>query len=125
MDNKDIIIDFLSNYPPQVSILAASLQKFLLKNLTGIQEQLDIKARIIGYGYGPGYKDNICAILLSKKGIKLGINRGSELADPASLLTGSGKVHKYVEIKSEKDIKSPALKKLLTEAVKAYKIRIL
>jgi len=124
LDNEDTIIAFLSNYSPEISTLAASLRRFLLKNLTGIREQLDIKAKIIAFGYGAGYKDNICNILLSKSGVKLGLNKGAELSDPAKLLTGSGKVHKYAEIKSERDIKSSALKKLLTEAVKAYKVRI-
>jgi hypothetical protein len=121
---SDEITNFLSTYPPHVSTLAEALHTFLLKNLPGISEQLDSSAKIIGYGYGTGYKDMICAIILSRKGIKLGFNKGSELPDPKKLLTGSGKVHKYVEIKSDEDIKSKALKKLLQEAVKSYKLRI-
>ena len=118
------ITDFLSTYPPQVSTVAESLRKFLFKNLPGISEQLDLSARIIGYSYSAGYKGMICTIILSQKGIKLGFNKGSELPDPKKLLAGSGKVHKYVEIKSEKDLNSPALKTLLKEAIKAYKQRM-
>ena len=117
------VINFLSNYDESVSSLALELREFLFKTLPDVQEQLDIPARIIGFGYGPKYSDSICAIIFSKKGIKLGLNKGSELPDPAKILTGSGKVHKYVVIGSAADIKSPALKKLLVEAFKAYKKR--
>jgi hypothetical protein len=39
-------------------------------------------------------------------------------------LTGSGKAHKYVEIKSERDIQNPAIKKLLEEGLRAYNMRV-
>jgi hypothetical protein len=70
-----------------------------------------------------GYKDLICTIIPSRKGMKLGFYRGSELPDPAKLLTGSGNLHKFVEINSAKDIANPALKKLLNEAIKAHQNR--
>lgn len=116
--------NILAKYDENISELGFQLREFLLKNLKDIIEQPDEPANIIGFGYGPGYKDSICVIIPSKKGMKLGLNRGSELPDPSKLLTGSGKVHKYVEIKSAKDISNPALKKLLQEALKAYRKRI-
>ncbi len=110
----------LLKYEEQISVLGFRLRDFLLKELKGIIEYPDGPANIIGYGYGPGYKDLICTIIPSKKGIKLGFYKGSGLPDPQKLLTGTGKVHKYVEIKSEKDIKNPAVKKLLIAALKAH-----
>ena len=32
-----------------------------------------LSPRLIGYGYGPGYKDTICTLLLSQTGVKVGI----------------------------------------------------
>ena len=113
--------DVLSRFDEKTVSLAEKLREFLLKNLNGIMEIPDNSVNLIGYGFGSGYKDLICVVMLSKKGIKLGLNRGSELPDPDKLLTGSGKVHRYVEIKDEATIKSPALKKLVSEALKAYK----
>jgi hypothetical protein len=113
----------LIKYDAPVRELALLLREFLLKQLKGVTEQADVPANMVAYGYGPGYKDMICTIIPSKKGIKLGFYKGSELPDPTKLLTGSGKVHKYVEITSDKEIKSPALKALLSEALKAYKAR--
>ena len=120
MNTPDTI---LSKYTEEVSTLAYELRDFLLSELKGIIEIPDVSANMTAYGYGPGYKDMICTIIPSKKGIKLGFYKGSELPDPEKLLTGSGKVHKYVEIKTAADIKNPALKKLINEALKAYHIR--
>jgi hypothetical protein len=123
LSRLDAITEFLLGYDDKVSSLAIPLHELLLKSLPNIQEQLDLPARIIGYGYSNKYSDSICVIIPSKKGLKLGFNRGSELPDQKKLLGGSGKVHRYAEIKSSADIKSPALKKLLADALKAYKAR--
>ena len=110
----------LSKYDEGVPKLGFQLREFLLRELKQIVEYPDGPANIIGYGYGPGYKQLLCTIIPSRKGIKLGFYKGSELPDPKKLLTGSGKVHRYVEIKSENVVKEPAIKKLVDEALKAY-----
>jgi len=115
--------DILSRFDESTALLAVALREFLLDELKGVVEIPDNSANLVGYGYGTGYKDLICTILLSKQGVKLGLNRGTELPDPKKLLTGTGKVHRYVEIKSKQDIEDPALKKLLAEALKAYQNR--
>jgi len=117
------IDEILLKYDSSVSSLGLQLREFLLAQLEGCIEMPDQAANIIGYGYGTGYIDLVCTIIPSKKGIKLGFNRGSELPDPGKLLTGSGKVHRYVEIKSDTDIRSTAIKELIREAIKAWKIR--
>ncbi|MEP6926327.1 MAG: DUF1801 domain-containing protein [Ginsengibacter sp.] len=113
----------LSGYDEKISALAFQLREFLFSELKNISEEADAKAGIIGYNYGKGYKNLICVILLSKKNVKLGFYKGSELPDPEKLLTGTGKVHRFVEIKSAQNISNPALKQLLQEAVAAHTIR--
>ncbi len=112
-----------AEFPESVAATGASLRQFLLGHLKGVTEQPDPKANVIGYSYGAGYKDLICTIILSKKGIKLGFYKGGELSDPKKLLTGSGKVHRYVEINSEEGIRNPALLELLHRAVAAREKR--
>jgi hypothetical protein len=46
------------------------------------------------------------------------------LPDPAHLLEGTGKVHKYVAIRSAESIVDAALKNLLAEALVAYQKRV-
>jgi hypothetical protein len=115
--------DILSKYDEAIATLALELRNFLLTRLKDISEIPDSAAGIIGYGYGPGYKDLICTILLSKKGVKLGFYKGAELPDPKKLLTGTGKVHRYVEIRTAAVIKDPAVGNLLKEALTAYRKR--
>lgn len=79
---------------------------------------------MIAYCYGQKYTEMICTILPSKKGLKLGFYKGADLADPGSLLDGTGKISRYLEIKSDKQIESNALKQLLASALAAYKQRI-
>jgi hypothetical protein len=113
----------LSKYSPSVSSLGFQLRKFVFDNLKDIIEYPDGSANMIAYGYGSGYKETICTIIPSQKGMKLGFYKGSELSDPDKLLTGMGKVHRHVVISNDDDLKNPALKKLLGEALIAYKKR--
>lgn len=115
--------NILSRFDAKTSALALHLRKYLLSELKGITEIPDNSVNLIGYGYGRGYKDLICTILLSKHGVKLGISRGRALPDPKKLLTGTGKVHRFVEIKSQDDIDNPAFKQILKEALIAYQKR--
>src|SRR5688500_2253473 len=121
-DNK--AIDFLSQYDEQVLNNALKLREVLFDNLPGIIEQLDISAKMIAYCYGQKYAELICTIIPSKKALKLGFNRGADLPDPENLLKGTGKISRYIEIKSGAQIKSTALQKLLVSALNAYKQRM-
>ena len=115
--------NILSQDEGEVAATASLLRQFLLTHLKGVTEQPDARAKVIGYSYGSGYKDLICTVMMSKKGIKLGFYKGSELPDPDHLLSGSGKVHRYVQINSEEDISNPALLDLLEHAVRARQTR--
>ena len=114
------IDEFLSQYDEQVFVNALKLRKILFANLPDIIEQIDIPARMIAYCYGQKYSELICVIIPSKKGLKLGFNRGTELPDPYCLLEGTGKISRYVVIKSEEQIKSKSLKKLIESALILY-----
>jgi len=119
----DEIIKFLSQYDETVYIRAIAVRKLLLENLPGIIEQLDLPAKMVAYCYGQKYADLICVIIPSKKGLKLGFNKGPELPDPDKMLEGTGKTSRYVVISSEEIIKSKSLKALINESFKAYKKR--
>lgn len=111
-------------YGDTVANLGYAVRQLVLQELPGVTETHDGPANMLAYGYGPGYKEMVCTIIPSKKGIKLGFYKGSELPDPAGVLTGSGKVHKYVDVKSEKDPGDEVLKTLLTHALKACRMRM-
>jgi hypothetical protein len=94
--------EFLSQYDDEVFINATQLRKVLFKNLPGIAEQVDTSAKLIAYCYGQKYIELICVLIPSKKGLKLGFNRGVDLPDPDNLLEGTGKISRFVNIKSDK-----------------------
>ena len=111
-------------YDPRIGQLAEELLAFLRRELPGIQEETDIPANMIALSYSSGYKGMICTVIFSKKELKLGFYKGAELPDPAGLLGGTGKVHRYAVIRESEDIDTPALRNLLTGAVEAYHKRM-
>jgi len=114
---------FLALYPPEVRDIALAARELVAQAVPNATETVDRSARLIGYGYGPGYKDTICTLLLSRTGVKVGIARGSELPDPTQLLQGSGKVHRHVQLRTVGDVTNPGLKHLLEAAVAAWRQR--
>jgi len=114
---------FLAAYPQEVRDVAMAARALLAEALSGAEETLDESAKLLGYGYGPGYKGVVCTLLLSKTGVKLGIARGSELPDPKRLMQGSGKVHRHVQLRTTADLEQPGLKPLLKAALTAWKKR--
>ena len=118
------INEFLSGYNEETFANALKLREVLFANLPNIIEQPDIPAKMIAYCYGQKYTEMICTIIPSKKGIKLGFYMGVELPDPDQLLEGTGKISRYIEIRTAEQIKNPALKKLIESALAGYKKRI-
>ena len=100
---QDSITEFIDQYPEVVLSLARRLRDLIRRMVPDADEELDRPARVIGYSYGPGYKGVICTIILSKTGVKLGIVDGAHMADPANLLEGSGKQHRYVLFRHASD----------------------
>ncbi len=114
---------FLALYPLAVKEIARAARQLVGQTVPNAIETVDRSARLLGYGYGPGYKDTICTLLMSKTGVKVGIARGTELPDPHGLLQGSGKVHRHVQLRSVDDVANPGLKQLLEAALAAWKER--
>lgn len=111
-------------YGDSVASLGYAVRELVLQALPGVTETHDGPANMLAYGYGPGYRETVCTIIPSKKGIKLGFYKGSELPDPAGVLAGSGKVHKYVEVKSVDDPGAEVITALLGHALKACRSRM-
>jgi hypothetical protein len=65
----------------------------------------------------------ICTLLLSKSGVKIGFVKGAELPDPARLLEGSGKKHKYIQLKTGSDLNRSGVKQLVEAAHAAWRQR--
>jgi hypothetical protein len=103
--------------------LADKARRRLLKLLPGAEETVDPTAAVLSYGYGPGYRGMVCTLLLSKSGIKLGFVNGAALGDPAGLLEGSGKKHKYIQLRTASDLDRAGVKELIQAAYAAWRQR--
>ena len=107
------VSELLEPYTADVQKLALATRAFVLRVIPKAMEQVDSKSKVIGFGFGTGYKDMICGLMPAKTWVTLGISWGRELPDPQKLLEGSGKVHAHVKLKTESDLENPALKALL------------
>jgi hypothetical protein len=117
-------VDTLLNaYPDAVQSVAADARRLIRRLLPKIEEQADPAAAIVAYGYGPGYRGMVCTLILSKSGVKLGLVRGSELDDPHRLLGGSGKVHRYIALRTRDDLKRPGVSDLIKATHAAWRER--
>jgi hypothetical protein len=113
----------LARYPPEVRELAVAVRGLVLALRPDLEETLDEKAGLVGYGSGPGFKGLIFTLILSQGGVKLGLSPGAELADPHGLLGGRGKVHRHLAFQTSSDLDRPGLATLLEEAFRAWQAR--
>src|SRR5258708_32265917 len=120
---KPTIDEFLSGYAAAVQQIARRARTALLKSVPGCAEDLDAGARVIGYGYGPGYSDTVCVLILSKSGVKLGLPEGASFPDPEHLLQGAGRRHRYVPLGTPKVSESPGVRALIANALDACRSR--
>lgn len=120
MEAYQDITKFLFDYDQSIINRVLKLREVVISNLPEIIEQIDLPARMIAYSYGPKNRDLICVLIPSKKGVKLGFNRGVELSDLHGLLKGNGKISRYVEIDSDEIIFSKDIKELIDNALILY-----
>lgn len=123
MRETEDVEKLLASYPPEIQRLALAARELVLQSLPKVEETVDFSARVIGYGFGPGYGGTVCTIIMSKAGVKLGFVRGAELPDPRGLLEGGGKIHRHVPLSKTGDLNRPGIKQMLASALAAWRRR--
>ena len=114
----------LQSYSPDVRALALAARDALRRWLPAVEETVDSSAPVASYGYGPGYRGMVCTLIFSKSGVKLGLVRGSELPDPHGLLEGTGKVHRYVQLREASDLRRAGVSALVKSSHAAWRERM-
>jgi hypothetical protein len=120
---NDSVTEFFDEYSGVVPDLARRLRKVIRSALPDAREDLDRPGRVVGYSYGPGYAGLVCTIILSRTGVKLGIVGSAGMADPANLLEGAGKRHRYIAFAQASDFERPGIDEILHTAAKRWKDR--
>ena len=124
MANARSAAQLLDAYPEHIRTLADATRRFVTRVLPDVDEGVDQTAPLLGYSYGPGYRGAVATIILSKTGVKLGIVGGATLPDPRGLLEGSGKVHRYVQLRTAADLKRPGISALLKATSRICRARL-
>jgi hypothetical protein len=115
--------EFLNTYPFEVRVLLDHTRSALLDRFTSLREEPDLPSRIVVYRIAPGNDGVVFTLIPSRAGVKLGIYRGRELADPTGLLQGSGKVHATIPL-TESSFDDQAFNNLLDTAMSNAQLRI-
>lgn len=110
---------FLSSYPKSTQTLSQLAIETVSRELPDCEIVLDLPAKMIAFTYGPGYKDMICVLFPSQKGVKLSFSKGVELSLKFPFLTGDGKKTRYVEL-NKNLLKSSELVLLIQTARQFY-----
>jgi hypothetical protein len=117
MTNEEQLQLLLSMFLPQIQNLALRARELVLGIFPQAVEQVDLPAKLIGYGYDRSYKGLVCGIALQRSYVNLMFSRGVDLPDPEGLLEGTGKRARHVKIQSEADLENPAVASLLRAAL--------
>jgi hypothetical protein len=116
-------LELFAARPDLVKTLAIAARQLLLASLPGAVEIPDAKASVVGYGFGSGYNDMVATLILSKTAVKIGLVQGASLPDPNSLLEGSGKVHRYIVVTTQEQLRRPEIRQLIEAGVSASRQR--
>jgi hypothetical protein len=115
----DTIDDLLSAYDPPVREIALKLRDVILEEFPSAVEQVDMPAKLIGYGYDRTYKGLVCGIALQKSYVNLMFSKGTEMPDPDGLLEGTGKRARHIKMRTLEDIDRAGVRPMLTVAMQA------
>jgi hypothetical protein len=109
------ILDFKEQ---KVIDLFSDLRQFILELYPESNELLyHTHALTAVFSISEKLTDAFCHIPVYSEHINLGFNKGTLLKDPHSLLKGTGKLIRHIEVKKSSDYRNPKAKGLLVEAI--------
>jgi hypothetical protein len=117
---------FMSKYTPEIRALAAECLEKMRKRLPGAVELVydNYNALVIGFGPTERTSELVFSIALYPRWVNLFFVNGVGLPDPECLLQGAGKMVRSIKIKDPAVLGNPAVRKLMTEALKRSEIPI-
>lgn len=110
--------EFFAKYDQSVQDVCLQLRTIALELLPETEEIVFEGWKNISYGTGESRADKDLLIYIAplKDSVNLGFYRGANLTDQKKLLKGTGKLLRYMKIKSMKSYAIDDIKKLLLEA---------
>lgn len=109
------LLDFKS---PEVIDLFNDLREFILELFPNSNELLyHTHALTAVYSISDKLTDAFCMLPIYSNHLNLGFNKGTLLKDPNSLLSGTGKLIRHIDVKEKSDYRNPKVKALILEAI--------
>jgi hypothetical protein len=117
---------FLDKFTPEVATLARACLAKMRARLPGAVQLVYDNYNALAIGFGPSERasEAIFSIVLYPRWVSLFFLHGAGLADPQRLLKGSGKVVRHVVLASAADVDLPAIRDLMTKALKRSEVGI-
>lgn len=116
--------NLIKRYPSNIQTLSQQVRLLILSALPEATEEIDTSSNLIGFSIAPGMKGTVFTLLPAINHVTIGFYKGAELADPAKLLIGAGKVHRHVKVSNSEQLKAQPFIDLLNEAVQAARLRV-
>jgi hypothetical protein len=110
---------FLAQFDAEAATVAVAARDAVLQVFPEALETADGKD--VGYGTSAGYKGLVFVISPKRRAVNLGVARGASLPDPDGLMSGAGKVHRHVELRSVEAARDPALHRLMERALARHR----
>lgn len=116
---------FFDLYSKDVQKLAWKVRELIFEVAPDIDETVYPQMKVIRYGLD-GNKMNalVYAIMPTRAHVGLGFMHGTALADPNGMLEGTGKNLRHVKLITLENVASPALRRLLEEALEDKRERL-
>ena len=109
----------IARFAPAHQRLIGVKRRWLRKRLPTAHEVVYEYSDFFVISYSPnehGY-EGVLAIRASANGVRLYLNRGKGLPDPAKLLRGSGNQTRWIHLEGASTIARPAVARLIEEAI--------
>jgi hypothetical protein len=109
---------------PESQRLISALRRWLRRRLPSAHEVVYEYSDFVVISYSPserGY-EGVSAIRAGANDVRLYLNRGKGLPDPAKLLQGSGTQARWIQVEGASTIARPAVVQLVDEAIARHDV---
>ena len=109
----------IAEFAPAHQRLIGAMRRWLRKRLPTAHELVYEYHDFFVISYSPserGY-EGVLAIRASANGVRLYLNRGKELPDPAKMLQGAGQQTRWIHLEGASTLARPAVARLIDEAI--------
>jgi hypothetical protein len=111
---------FITRFPPPMAKLTRAVLRTMRERLPGAVELVYDKANSLVIGFCPDDRAShvINSVAIYSNWINLYFFEGDSLPDPDGILQGNGAMVRYIRITSPADLERPAVKAVMTEALR-------